>query len=146
MMALLQRTIVATAMLAALLAGCAAGSIGGSVGDTMPEAMGGLPAGAPSRPNVTNRQYPAVYDRPAPRSTDPMSEEDQVKLEKDLQALRDRQNAAAKDDGTAPVPTPAAKPAAKKQAGAKTADPKADTKTSDGKTSGAKTSGAKPNP
>jgi hypothetical protein len=130
MMALLQRTIVSTVMLAALLAGCSAGQLG----DTLPNSMGGLPDGAPARPNVTNRQFPAVYDRPAPRSTDPMSEEEQVKMEKDLQALRDRQNAAAKTDGT--TPAPAAKPGAKKQSGAKTADPKAD----------AKTSGAKPNP
>lgn len=124
MIALLQRTIVAIVMLAALLAGCSAGSIG----DTMPESMGGLPAGAPARPNVTNRQFPAVHDMPAPRSTQPMSEEEQVKLEKDLQGLRDRQNAAAKDDAPpASAAKPAAKPAVKKQ-------------------SDAKTSGAKPNP
>lgn len=134
-MALLQRTIVATAMLAVLLAGCTAGSIG----DTMPESMGGLPAGAPARPNVTNRQYPGVHDMPAPRSTQPLTEEDQVKLEKDLQAARDRQAAAAKDDQP---PVPAAKPAAKKKAGAKTPDAKA----ADDKASDAKTSGAKPNP
>lgn len=136
MMALVQRTIVATAILAALLAGCSAGSLGGSVGDAMPEAMGGLPAAAPARPNVTNRQYPAVYDTPAPRSTSPMSEEEQVATEKELQALRDRQNAAAKEEeGTAAPPVPEAKPAKK-----------ADTKRADTKASGAKTSGAKPNP
>jgi hypothetical protein len=137
MMALLQRTIVATAMLTALLAGCSAGPIG----DTLPQSLGGLPENAPARPHVTSRQYPGVHDMPAPRATQPLSEEDQFKLEKDLQALRDRQNAAAKDD-PAPVPVPAAKPGAKKQGDAK----KSDTKTSDAKTSGAKTSGAKPNP
>ena len=133
-MALLQRTIVAVAMLAALLAGCSAGSIG----DTMPESMGGLPAGAPARPDVTNRHYPAVYDTPTPRSTEPMTEEEQVKLEKDLQAVRDRQSAAAKDDQPpASVAKPPAKPAAKKKAGPQKPDDKA---------SDAKTSGAKPNP
>jgi hypothetical protein len=128
MMALLQRTIVAVTMLAALLAGCSAGSIG----DTMPESMGGLPAGAPARPNVTNHQYPAVHDMPAPRSTQPMSEDDQVKLEKELQDIRDRQAAAAKEDAPpAPPPPPAPTPAAKKK--------QAGPKTSDVKTSGAKT-------
>jgi hypothetical protein len=132
MMALLQRMIVATGMLAALLAGCSAGPIG----DTLPQSMGGLPEGAPARPNVTNRQFPAIHDMPAPRSTQPMSEEEQVKMEKDLQAIRDRQNAAAKDEATPPAPAPAAKTAA-----AKTAAKPAVKKQSD-----AKTSGAKPNP
>jgi hypothetical protein len=131
MMALLQRTMVAVAMLAALLAGCSAGSIG----DTMPESMGGLPAGAPARPTVTSRQFPAIHDMPPPRSTQPMSEEDQVRMEKDLQALRDRQNAAAKDEATPPASAPAAKTAAKTAA-----------KPAVKKQNDAKTTGAKPNP
>lgn len=129
-MALLQRTMAAVAMLAAVLSGCSAGSIG----DTLPQSMGGLPAGAPGRPDVANRQYPGVHDMPPPRATQPMSEEDQVKLEKDLQGIRDRQNAAAKEDTAAPAATPAsaapgvkpqAKPAVKKQSDAKTSGAKA---------------------
>lgn len=126
-MALLQRTMAAVAMLAAVLSGCSAGSIG----DTVPESMGGLPAGAPARPNVANRQYPGVHDMPPPRATRPMSEEDQVKLEKDLQGIRDRQNAEAKEDTATPAASPApgtkppAKPAVKKQSDAKTSGAKA---------------------
>lgn len=126
-MALLQRTIVATVVMAALLAGCSAGPIG----DTLPNSLGGLPQGAPARPNVLNRQYPAVHDMPAARATDPLSETDQVKLEKELQAVRDRQAAEAAKDAAPPAPPappPAAKPAVKKQSDA------------------AKTSGAKTNP
>ena len=126
MMRLLQLTIVTTAMMAALLAGCSAGPIG----DTLPNSMGGLPEGAPARPR-TQGQFPAVHDMPAARSTQPMSEEEQVRMEKDLQAIRDRQAAAAKEDAP-PAPAPAAKPAAKKPA--------------DTKASGAKTSGTKTNP
>lgn len=131
-MGLLQRTIAATVVMAALLAGCSAGP----VGDTLPNALGGLPQGAPARPNVVNRQYPAVHDMPAARATEPLSETDQVKLEKELQAARDRQEAEAKDATPPPAPPPPppapAKPAVKKQ--------------TDSKTSGAKTSGVKTNP
>ena len=119
-MRLLQRTIAATVVMAALLAGCSAGP----VGDTLPNALGGLPQGAPARPNVVNRQYPAVHDMPAARPTEPLSETDQVKLEKDLQAARDRQEAeAAKDAAPAPPPA-AAKPAVKKPTDAKTSGAK----------------------
>lgn len=130
-MALLQRTIAATVVMAALLAGCAAGQIG----DTLPNSLGGLPQGAPARPNALNRQYPAVHDMPPARATDPLSETDQVKLEKELQAARDLQAAEAAKDAAPPAPPPpppapppAAKPAVKKQ------------------TDAAKTSGAKTNP
>jgi hypothetical protein len=110
--------------------------------------MGGLPQGAPARPNVTNRQYPAVYDTPAPRSTTPLSEDDQVKLEKDLQAIRDRQAAAAAADAAPPAPAPVApKPAATKPAAAKPAVKKqTDAKAAGTNASGAKTSGTSPNP
>lgn len=133
-MRLLQRTIVATAILTTMLAGCSAG---GPIGDTLPNALGGLPQGAPARPNVPNRQYPAVHDMPAARSTEPLSEVDQVKLEKELQAARDRQAAEAAKDTAPPAPPPAAakpaaKPAVKKQG--------------DASASGAKTSGVKTNP
>ena len=61
------------------LGGCSAGPMI----DRLPGEMGGLPAGAPARP-ATPYQYPAVHDMPPPRSTTPMSEEEQFKLEKEL--------------------------------------------------------------
>ncbi len=95
--------------------------------------MGGLPEGAPARPNVS-RQYPAVHDMPAPRSAQPLNEEDAFKLEKELQAARDRQNKETADPPAPPPPPPAKKAAsaAKKQAGDASNAPK--------------TSGAKTNP
>lgn len=128
MVRFLQRSIVIAAAMAAALAGCSAAQLG----DTLPNAMGGLPEGAPARPN-TSRQFPAVHDMPAQRPTTPMSAEDQLKLEKDLQAARTKQEAiAAQGDPGAPAPATAKKPAAvKKQAPA--------TASGDAKTSGAKT-------
>jgi hypothetical protein len=52
----------------------------------------GVPAGAPARP-VTPYQYPAVHDMPPPRAIAPMNDEEQFRLEKELQAVRDRQEA-----------------------------------------------------
>ena len=134
MVRFLQRSIVVVAAMAAALAGCSAGQLG----DTLPNSMGGLPEGAPARPTTT-RQFPAVHDMPAQRPTTPMSAEDQLKLEKDLQTARAKQEAIAAqpDPGTPAPPAAAKKPAAvKKQAPA----------SGDAKTSGAKTSGAKTNP
>jgi hypothetical protein len=71
--------------LAAGLAGCSAGP----VADSLPPSLG-LPAGAPERP-TTAYQYPAVHDMPPPRTTQPMSEEQQQKLENELATVRDRQ-------------------------------------------------------
>jgi hypothetical protein len=107
---------LAALALAAALAGCAPGP----VIDRLPGEVGGLPAGAPVRPAATSYQYPAVHDMPPARSVTPMSEEDQVKLEKDLAAIRDRQAREATEDPnkiTAPPPkSQAAKsPAAKKK-------------------------------
>lgn len=82
----LQRSIGLALGLAALLAGCA----GPPLSDSLPTGMGGLPAGAPARP-ATPYQYPAVHDMPPPRATSTLSEAEQLKLEKDLQAARDKQ-------------------------------------------------------
>jgi hypothetical protein len=71
--------------LAVVLAGCSPGPII----DKLPSGMG-LPAGAPERP-ATPYQYPAVHDMPPDRTSVPMTEEEQVKLEKDLANVRDRQ-------------------------------------------------------
>jgi hypothetical protein len=111
--------LVAVAMILGL-PGCSAGS----VFDRVPESLGGLPSDAPARPEGP-AQYPAVHDMPPPRDTKPLSEEDQVKLEKDLQATRDRQAAEAADEPPADTPagkpaTPAKKPAGKGKTGQKT--------------------------
>ena len=117
------QSIVAVLALAAALTGCAAGPLV----DSLPSSMG-LPADAPARP-VTPYQYPAVHDMPPARSTPTMSEDEQMKLEKDLAAIRDRQEGR-------PAPAKKATTVTKKQPA--TGDNAA--------TDGAKTSGAKTNP
>jgi hypothetical protein len=117
---------VATA-LGLTLGGCSAAPLS----DQMPESFGGLPAGAPARP-VTPYQYPAVHDIPPPRSTSPMTEDEQMRLEKDLQAARDRQEGRQ-------GPVKKAAPPVKKQPAAANNGHAAGAKNSDAKTSGAKT-------
>src|SRR5262245_25531483 len=70
----------------------------------------GLPAGAPARPEKP-LEYPAVHDMPPTRSSTPMTEEEQVKAEKELTALRDRQEGrspASKRAGAAAKKPPTA--------------------------------------
>jgi hypothetical protein len=76
---------IAALALVAGLAGCSAGS----VMDKLPADMG-LPAGAPARP-LAPYEYPAVHDMPPARATVPMTEDEQVKLEKELANVRDHQ-------------------------------------------------------
>ena len=97
-------SILAALGLAVALAGCAPGP----VIDRLPGDVG-LPAGTPLRPE-SSYQYPAVHDMPPARSATPMSEEEQVKLEKDLAAIRDRQAREATED-----PDKIAAPPPKKQ-------------------------------
>lgn len=104
-----------TAAMVLGLAGCSANPLA----DRLPEAAGGLPAGAPARP-TTPYQYPAVHDMPPPRASKPLSEEDQVKLEKDLQATRDRQAAEANEEPPVQQSAAPAKQAKKQPAGGKT--------------------------
>jgi hypothetical protein len=138
MMRFLQRSIVVAAALAAALAGCSAGQLG----DVLPNSMGGLPQGAPARPATTSK-FPLVHDMPAPRSTTPMSDDDQLKLEKDLQAARDRQEAIAAQPDPSAAPAAAPVPAAPAPAAKKPAVKKQPASTASGD---AKTSGAKTNP
>lgn len=94
------------------LSGCAAGGMG----DQLPHAMGGLPQGAPARPEKPYA-YPQVYDTPAPRSAKPLDDVDQLRLQRELQGVRDRQEKTAADpDQAAP---PAQKPAKKTTSGSK---------------------------
>ncbi|HWK96054.1 MAG TPA: hypothetical protein VNR39_11575 [Pseudolabrys sp.] len=90
------------------LSGCAAGG----VGDRLPHSMGGLPEGAPARPEKP-RNYPGIYDTPAPRSTQPLDDSDQLRLQRELQGLRDRHEAVSADPD---APPPEAQKPAKKSA------------------------------
>lgn len=104
--------------LAAALAGCAPGPMI----DRLPGEMG-LPASTPARP-VTAYQYPAVHDMPPARSATPMSEEEQVKLEKDLAAIRDRQAREVTEDPDKKAAPPAKNRTAKSPAISPTAKKK----------------------
>jgi hypothetical protein len=100
------------------LGGCASGGML----DQLPTSLGGEPAGVPARPKDNQYQFPAVHDMPPARATAPLGESEQFRLEKELQAARDRQQRLYGSD-TKPEPTAKKKPA----------DPK------NGQTSGAKT-------
>jgi hypothetical protein len=116
--------VVLSLVVVAALAGCSSGQ----VIDDLPANMG-LPADAPARP-ATPYQYPAVHDMPPPRTTEPMSAEDQLRLEKELTAVRNRQESRKPADETA---LQAAKNNAKKSAKTKPADAQ------NGETAGTKT-------
>src|SRR5476649_683775 len=94
MMRAIHASIWVILVLAAALAGCAAGPLS----DQMPQSLGGLPADAPARP-TTPYQYPAVHDMPPPRASAPMNDEEQFKLEKELRAIRDRQESQEGNGG-----------------------------------------------
>jgi hypothetical protein len=91
-------------VLAAFLAGCAPGS----VIDSLPSSMA-PPAAAPARP-ATAYEYPAVHDMPPARPAPTMSEEQQLKLEKELILVRERQE-AEEASGKKPAPPLKKKPA-----------------------------------
>jgi hypothetical protein len=96
-----ERSLWAVFALAAALTGCSASS----VIDKLPAEMG-LPASSPARPE-TPYEYPAVHDMPPERASTTMTEEEQVRLEKELANVRDRQQGR-------PPPGKKAVPAAKK--------------------------------
>ena len=106
------RSLLAACALAASLSGCSAGPLTEKF-ENMPQSMGGLPPDTPKAPAIPYA-YPAVHDMPPPRSSEPMSEEQQWQLEKELSAVRDRQEGAeakqnAKDDNGAPLKKKTAK-------------------------------------
>jgi hypothetical protein len=117
-------------MLAVLSLVALAGCSSSQLADDMPASVA-LPSDAPARP-ATPYVYPAVHDMPPPRSTEPMSAEDQIKMERELAAARDRQ------EGRKPAAEKAS-PSAKKTAKKKPAG------TENGETAGANT-GAGTNP
>lgn len=65
----------------------------------MPAAIGGLPEGAPARPE-TPPAYPAVHDMPPARDSTMLSGAEQKKLEDELAAARARAAAANAAAGT----------------------------------------------
>jgi hypothetical protein len=81
------------------LGGCSSAA----VIDQLPSGMA-EPAATPVRP-ATAYQYPAVHDMPPPRAIPTMSEEQEFKAEKDLKAVRDKQEARSGADKTAAKPT-----------------------------------------
>ncbi len=87
--------------LAAGLGGCATGAML----EQMPESIGGEPSHLPAKPAVAY-QYPAVHDMPPARADAPLSDTEQVRMEKELRAARDRQEGLY---GQAPKPAPGAK-------------------------------------
>lgn len=90
------------------LSGCSPGPMI----DRLPADIG-VPSGAPARP-ATPYQYPAVHDMPPVRSDRPMTDAEQVRMERELKAVRDRQ--AGKEAPAAKKKPDAAAP----KAGAKT--------------------------
>jgi hypothetical protein len=91
-------TLEATARLAAAiglgigLGLSVAGCSGGVIGDTLPTIAGGLPSGVPERPKSPG-VYPDLNNRQPDRKVDPLTDAEQLKLEQDLAATRDRQGA-----------------------------------------------------
>ena len=87
----LGRLILAASWLV-LVPGCSAQP----VVDSLPSGIG-LPDDAPQRP-ATSYQFPAVHDMPPPRANAPLSDEEQWRLEQELNTVRSRQERKAKDD------------------------------------------------
>jgi hypothetical protein len=107
------RSLLAVCAVAAALAGCSAGPLTDTL-KQVPESLGGLPPDVPKAPAMPY-QYPAVHDMPPPRPSEPMSEEQQYRLEKELNALRERQEGAlgkGRDDAAGAKKPPKKRPAA----------------------------------
>ena len=83
------------------LGGCATGTML----EQLPASIGGEPTSLPAKPAVAY-QYPAVHDMPPARADAPLSDTEQVRMEKELRAARDRQEGLY---GQAPKPAPGAK-------------------------------------
>ncbi len=107
----LRRVSLAVSLAAGLAAGLG-GCASGVMLDQLPASIGGEPAELPAKPAVAY-QYPAVHDMPPTRADTPMNDIEQVRLEKELQSARDRQEGLY---GQAPKPASGAKsrPAAAK--------------------------------
>lgn len=71
-------------ILAVALAGCSPAPLM----EHVPTELGGLPSGVPPPPR-TGYQFPAVHDAPPPRATAPLTDEQQLELQKRLQQARE---------------------------------------------------------
>lgn len=69
--------------------------------DAVPTWVGGEPTGMPERP-ANAAEFPAVNDRPPPRDTKLITEEEQAKLERELTAAQAAQVVQAQTDGIPP--------------------------------------------
>jgi hypothetical protein len=92
-----------------------------NIGDNIPHSWGGLPEGAPVRPQ-TVAPTPAVHDIPPPRPGKPLDDAQQLKLEKELDAARTRHRKLedpniAKKSQAAEAASTAARDRAQKKAG-----------------------------
>jgi hypothetical protein len=91
---------IVCALAASSLGGC--GSISQKLGETVADNPKlGLPAGTPERPAAVSA-FPAVHDMPPPRPAG-LNSQEQIKMEEDLMAARDRQQALV---GQTPSPRP----------------------------------------
>ena len=72
-------------------AGCSSSAI-----DSIPDWAGGIPVGTPERP-IQAAEFPPVNERPPPRDTKLITEEEQTKLERELAAARARQAVQAQE-------------------------------------------------
>src|SRR5262245_15719786 len=89
------RALPAAAAFACALSLAACGSISEKMSTTMADNnMVGLPANAPARPDAPPA-FPAVHDLPAPRATPMLTSTEQVKMEEDLVAARERLDGTA---------------------------------------------------
>ena len=77
------KTLLAAAASATALALALPGCSATQLADSMPSGVA-EPAGTPARPAVAY-QYPAVHDMPPPRPDQPLTDEQQMQMEKDLQ-------------------------------------------------------------
>jgi hypothetical protein len=108
------------ALLAALVGGCANTSAA-NIGESLPQAWGGLSPDAPKRP-ASEAEYPAVHDLPADRPEKPLDADQQLRLQKDLAATRNRQHKlqdpnVTREGANATAATAAARDKAKAKAG-----------------------------
>jgi hypothetical protein len=83
----------------------AAGAVSGCTSSLREVPIFGEPQNVP-RGNGETGSFPAVHDMPAARDTKPMTEAERQKLEADLAAARDQQEAAT---NTVPPPKPPGK-------------------------------------
>lgn len=74
----------------------AAGGCSSSTIDSIPSWVGGPAEGTPERP-ATPAEYPPVNDRPPPRSTKLITEEEQTRIERELAEARAKQELRAKE-------------------------------------------------